>query len=68
MGGLGKLLVGQAIEIISLNDAGRLDAFDRKIVAEICDEVSGLVGERSGFFDEKAMHGDEAVRLVDEGE
>jgi hypothetical protein len=27
--------------------------------------VSGVVGKRSGFFDEKAMHGGEAGRLVD---
>ena len=61
----GKFLVGQTIEIISLNDAGLFDVFYRKIVAEITDEVSGVVGKRSGFFDEKAMHGGEAARLVD---
>ena len=43
--GLFEFLVGEAIEIVSLHDAGGIDGIDGEICTEVSDEVSGLAGE-----------------------
>lgn len=56
LGGLGEFWVGEAIEIVSLQDAGGLDGVDSEVRAEVGDEMGGLGIEGRNFFDEKTMH------------
>ena len=60
-GSLGEFVIVQAIEIVSLNDASAGDGVDGKVRAEIGDEVLRFGGEFGGFFNEKAVHGSEAI-------
>ena len=62
---LGEFRVSEAVEIVSLDDAGRGDGLNSQVATEIGDEVGGLVGKGGCFFDKKTVHNRKTGRIMD---
>jgi hypothetical protein len=53
---VGKLRFGEPVDIVTLNDADRLDSRQIQRLAEIVQEVAGFGGVDGLFLDENAIH------------